>query len=68
MSKTRIAYMCGVDFQHHLGEDVWPTKTYASVEALKASNKCWPQCGIVEVQVRVKSWVEPQDFLNGNQI
>jgi hypothetical protein len=55
--------MCGVDFQHHLGEDAQPTKTYASVEDLKEARRCWSQCGIVEVEISVKSWVEPQDFL-----
>ncbi len=62
MTETRTAYMCGVDFQLHLGEDSWPVKTYASVEELKAARRCWTQCGLVEVEVRVKSRVEPQDF------
>jgi hypothetical protein len=68
VTDTRTAYMCGVDFQHHLGEDSKATRTYASVECLKEARECWKQCGIVEVEVRVKAWVEPQDFtsLTGN--
>lgn len=54
--------MCGVDFQHHLRDDGYGTKSYPSVEELKAHRPCWPQCGIVAVRVELSRWVERQNL------
>jgi hypothetical protein len=62
MSDTKTVYMCGVDFQHHLDGDAYGTRSYPSVEDLKARSKCWPQCGIVECEVKLMRWVAEQDF------
>jgi hypothetical protein len=62
MNDTRKGYMCGVDFQHELGEVLDSTPVYASVKALKEQRKCWKTCGIVEVEVKITQWIEPQDF------
>lgn len=60
----QIYYMCGVDYQHELGEAADGTPLYPSAESLKKYRKCWKQCGIVEIEVEIKDvkWVEPQDF------
>ena len=61
VKKGKKSYVCGVDWQHEIGEcnDV---TLYSSIKALKKARSCWPQCGIVELEIKVKKWVEPQDF------
>lgn len=56
---SKISYVCGVDWQEEIGEcnDV---KLYSSIEALKKARQCWQECGIVEIEITVKKWVEPQ--------
>jgi len=55
-------FMDGIDWQHHLGEDLTGTRLYPDVEHVKIGEKCAAsgQCGIVEVEVRLIRWVEPQ--------
>ena len=61
--KYRIAYMCGVDYQHELDEDHNDfVKLYPNLEAFKANKTCWKECGIVKVQVKIEEWLEPQNF------
>lgn len=57
-------YLCGVDYQHELGEAADGTPMYPSAESLKKYRKCWKKCGIVEVKLEIKevTWVEKQDF------
>ncbi len=62
MRKSRIAYICGVDFQHELGEVLDGTELFSSVKSLKKHRKCWVQCGILKVKVTPVKWEEPQDF------
>jgi hypothetical protein len=67
MSRKRKFYMCGVDYQHELGE--CKVVTYSTKKSLKNANTCWTQCGIVEITVddsNVK-WIEPQDFNQGTE-
>lgn len=64
MSKKK-AYVCGVDWQHEIGE-VNDVKLYSSIEVLKEERTCWKECGIVELELSLVGWVEPQDLeLNG---
>jgi hypothetical protein len=62
--KTRKikVYTCGVDYQYELGEACDGNRVFASVEDLKLHNKCWKQCGIVELEIKLIKWIEPQDF------
>jgi len=58
-------YACGVDYQHEIGhasdlEGNMPL--YSSVKALKRTRKCWEECGIVELELSLSKWVEPQDL------
>ena len=57
-----IVYMCAVDWQYELGEVNDYTKVYSSVEDLKRQRICWEQCGIVEVEVNMIKWIEPQNI------
>lgn len=54
-------YVCGVDWQHEIGE-ASDVKMYASVADLKRSRTCWKSCGIVELEVKLSKWIEPQDL------
>ena len=60
------SYVCGVDWQQEIGEcnDI---KLYSSVKALKKARTCWEECGIVELEIKVKKWVEPQDLFKPNK-
>jgi hypothetical protein len=63
-----IKFLCGVSFQHELGEcsDI---KFYDSVEDLKGAGECWYSCGIVQIEYEADpinytsfKWIEEQDF------
>jgi hypothetical protein len=64
-------YTCGVDWQHEIGE-VSDMIVYPSVASLKKHRSCWSECGIVELDVTLSKWIEPQDLFknltdqNGN--
>jgi hypothetical protein len=60
--EVRRGFMCAVDFQFHLGEDVVPTRVYPDVETLREQRPCVAECGIVEVEVSVVQWVQPSDY------
>lgn len=66
--KTVIGYMCGIDWQHELGEALGGTKVYASAddpELAKHGSRKYG-CGVVEVEVRIRRWVVPQDLENAS--
>ena len=64
MGKTkkvvRKVYVCGVDWQHEM--DNCAVLFQPSIKALKAVSPCWEECGIVEINVTLSKWVEPQDL------
>ena len=60
--KIVSVYMCGVNWQHEIGEAMDGNMFYPSVETLKSNRRCWKSCGIVEVKVSLAKWVEPQDM------
>ena len=47
-------YMDKVDFDHELGHNSAGNKIYPSPEALLRRQLCAEECGIVEVEVRLK--------------
>lgn len=55
-----ICYMDGVDWQHHTLSDMRGTRVYPSETDLRRARSCLDQCGIVEVEVRVRRWIQPQ--------
>lgn len=42
-----VTYLCGTDYRHEM--DNGTAIYYDSIEKLKASSKCWEECGIVEL-------------------
>lgn len=59
---TAIVYMCGVDWQHHTLSDSSGTVVYPSEDVLRNARSCIPQCGIVEVEMKVRRWVQNQNM------
>lgn len=61
---SKFVYVCGVDWQHEIGEEMAKPDVvvYPSVESLKKHRTCWKECGIVELEITVSKWVEPQDL------
>lgn len=60
--RTVVGYMCMIDWEHELGNAHDGNKVYPSIEALKEHHPMWAECGIVEVEVRFRREVVPQDF------
>lgn len=64
---NKKSYVCGTDFDYEIGvaDDV---TLYSSIKALKKGRQCWKECGIVELEIKIKKWVEPQNlFKNINK-
>jgi len=66
---NKVFYMCGVDWQHELGDAHPFTKVFPTVEALKSEFTCWEQCGIVRVTIDTSNveWILKQDFNIGRE-
>jgi hypothetical protein len=64
MTKSLTLYICGVDWQHELGEASDGTRVYPSLEAIQHHRTCVKQCGVVRVTAVVQEaeWVMPQNF------
>lgn len=62
--KRYRCFMDGIEWQHHLEADPDGTKLYPSIRNLKQANSCIDAggCGVVEVEVRLIRWVEPQNL------
>lgn len=59
-----IGYMDKVDFDCELGQAIDGNKVFPSIEALKKFKPCVKQCGIVEVEVRLREVIQHTDFSN----
>ena len=66
MKEEEIRHRCfmdGIDWQHHLEADADGTVLYPSERSLRANKTCLKGgCGVVEVEVRLIRWVEPQNL------
>ncbi len=49
-----IGFMCRIDADVECGQPREGNRIFASVEALRAAHPCADDCGIVEVEVRVR--------------
>lgn len=49
------AYICKTDWHFELENASGGVKFYSSVEDLKKYKKCWKDCGILEVEIKIKS-------------
>lgn len=54
----KIAYMCKVDYDYHLEEDLYPVRVYKSVKNIKHHLKCVKTCGIVKVEIKLTEIVK----------
>lgn len=61
-SKGMKAYICGTDWLHEWPEGSNFMELFATVKELKDGRLCWPQCGIVEINLIESRWVEPENF------
>ena len=57
-------FMDGIDWQYHLAGDAGGTELFPSEGSLREKKTCLATggCGVVEVEVRLIRWVEPQDL------
>lgn len=55
-------FMCKVDWDHELGEALGGNTIYPSQADLIANKKCTDECGIVEVEIRLKKVIQESDF------
>lgn len=55
-------YMCKVDWDYELGAAVGGNTIFPSVADLVSNKKCTQECGVVEVEVRLKSVLQESDF------
>jgi hypothetical protein len=59
---TAIVYMCGVDWQHHTLCDPRGVVVYGSEEIIEEQRRCLAECGLVEIEMKVRRWVRPQNI------
>ena len=67
MKKSKYGYMCGVDYQHELGEVPDFSLIYSSVKDLKRQRECWKGCGIVKLKIDLVKWSEPQRLMKDDK-
>lgn len=60
MEQTKKVYMCGTHWNTHLG--LLTVTTYNTIEGLKSNEPDWSESGIVEVDLNLVKWIEPQDL------
>ena len=56
MRKSKKGFMCGIAFQHELGET--DVKLYPTAKEMKKRHVGSEECGIAEVEIRFKRWVK----------
>ena len=62
--QSKKAYTCGVNWQHELVDDnANYIEVFGSLKALKKARLCYKECGIVELEIKFKKWIKPQNFL-----
>ena len=57
-----VVYMDKVDFDHELGAALGGNEVFPSIEDLKNNKPCTQQCGIVEVEIKLKKVIRESDF------
>lgn len=62
--KAIRCFMDGIDWQHHLDADISGTQLFPDEQSLRDAKTCLKEgCGVVEVEVRLVRWVEPQNLI-----
>lgn len=57
-----IGYMCKTDWDFELGNALDGNKIYPSQGSLLANRSCIAECGMVEVEVRLRKVIQKEDF------
>lgn len=55
-------YMCKVAWDYELGYALGGGRIYPTLADLISNHKCTDQCGVVEVEVKVKKVIKQSDF------
>jgi hypothetical protein len=61
-NESIIGYMDKVDFDYELGNNKRGNTVYPSIESLKEAKPCTTECGIIEVEIKLRSIVKDTDF------
>lgn len=56
--ELRVGYMDKVDFDYEIGNAKGGNKVFPSIKDLKENKPCTKECGIVEVEIRLRRVVE----------
>jgi len=59
---VRVGYMDKVDFDYELGNAKGGNKVFPSIKDLKENKPCIEECGIVEVEIKLRQVVQETDF------
>ena len=59
--EEKIGFMCGVAWQHEIGE-TGGVEIHATEEACVKACGCTDECGIVKVKLTLVEWVKEQEF------
>ena len=59
-TKSKVAYMCGVAWQHELGDT--DVQMFATPKQCAKAQPCTGRCGIAKVSVRFVGWAKRQKF------
>jgi hypothetical protein len=69
MTDNTFHYICGTDYEHEIDHPTQPSLDYFdSLAALKAAKTCWPQCGVVWLELDPAGeevshqWVVPKGY------
>ena len=66
--RTIIGYMDKVDFDYELGAAKGGNRVYPSQKDLEECQPCTQECGIVEVEVRLKRVIAESDFSKSTEV
>lgn len=57
-----VVYIDGIDYQHHLLGASHGTRVFPTIASIKEHRSCVVECGIIEIEIRVRRWVQPQNL------
>lgn len=57
-SKVAKGYMCQIDFDFHVEEDINGVEIYPTIESLEKHHPCVKECGLVEVEIKLSKVIE----------
>jgi hypothetical protein len=55
-------YVCQTGLDEDVGSMESDTHVFGNIERLKNEKRCWPKCGIYEVEIKIIKIVEPQNY------